>query len=415
MFFQNFQYLNLIIIVVLADFVLIQALDYINLKFQTERLPTELAGVYDQDQFVASQKYFKANAFFGFVSSSFSFSILMLALLTGFLGWLDRLVAFYVQDSIVSGLIFFFLLYLLSDLLATPFSIYKTFVIEEKFGFNKIKPGVFVIDKIKSYALVVVFGGILMYALLLLLHKSGPGFWLWFWLVFSLFILFVNMFYASLIVPLFNKLKPLEDGSLKRDIEAYSMQVEFPLKDIYVIDGSKRSSKANAFFSGLGAKKKIVLYDTLISNHSNKELVAVLAHEVGHFKKKHIHVSLFLSVLQTGFMLWLLSKFVFNSELSYALGASQLSLPLNLIAFGILYTPISHLTGMAMNIVSRRNEFEADTFAASTYDSTALQDALKKLSSNNLSNLTAHPVYVFFHYSHPPLLQRLQNLKRFKL
>jgi STE24 endopeptidase len=222
------------------------------------------------------------------------------------------------------------------------------------------------------------------------------------------------MFYTSLIVPMFNKLTPLEAGSLKEAIEAYSRKVNFPLDNIFVIDGSKRSSKSNAFFSGLGRKKKIVLYDTLIENHTEEELVAVLAHEAGHYKKKHIISGYVLSILQIGFTLYILSLLLFNEQLSYALGAAQISIPVNLIAFGILYSPISTIVGLLMNLWSRKNEFEADAYATRTYDGSALQTALKKLSAKNLSNLLPHKWYVFFHYSHPPLLQRLEAIDKEK-
>ena len=246
-----------------------------------------------------------------------------------------------------------------------------------------------------------------MAGLIYLVLVLGANFWLVFWGAITLFMIVMNMFYTSLILPLFNKLTPLEEGSLRSAIEAYGKKVDFPLTNIYVIDGSKRSSKANAFFSGLGKKKKVVLYDTLIENHSDEELVAIFAHEIGHYKKKHIQLGLVLSVLQTGLMLFVLSLMIFNVQLSEALGASSMKIHLNLIAFGILYSPISMITGLLMNLVSRKNEFEADRFAVTTTDGTKLTEALKKLSSDNLSNLLPHPAYVFVNYSHPPLLQRI--------
>ncbi len=221
----------------------------------------------------------------------------------------------------------------------------------------------------------------------------------------------MNMFYTSLILPLFNKLNPLEDGPLKEGIEAYSRSVNFPLDNIFVMDGSKRSSKSNAFFSGIGKRKKIVLFDTLIQNHTNEELIAVLAHEVGHFKKKHIIWGYVSSLGQTGLTLYILSLMIFSPTLSIALGGTQSAIHLNLLAFGILYSPISNIISIFMNMISRKNEYAADRFAGSTYDGQHLVAALKKLSVNNLSNLFPHPAYVFFHYSHPPLLERLEALK----
>jgi STE24 endopeptidase len=256
-----------------------------------------------------------------------------------------------------------------------------------------------------------LIGGAMLSLLIYLVNIIGPDFWIWFGLIAALFILLVNMFYTSIILPLFNKLTPLSDGELKSAIESFAKKVNFPLDNVFVMDGSKRSAKANAFFSGIGKKKKIVLYDTLINNHSKEELVAVLAHEVGHFKKKHIVWSYLISITQVFFVLFVLSKMVFNENLSVALGGSQQAIHLNLIAFGILFSPISGITGLLMSMLSRKNEFEADAYAKENFDGNALSNALKKLSVDSLSNLYPHPVYVFFHYSHPPLLQRLDALK----
>jgi STE24 endopeptidase len=255
-------------------------------------------------------------------------------------------------------------------------------------------------------------GGVLLSALIYLVQTIGPNFWIWFALIACSFMLLMNMFYASVILPLFNKLTPLPEGELKTAIEAFAQKVSFPLDNIFVIDGSKRSSKANAFFSGIGKKKKIVLYDTLINNHTTDELVAVLAHEVGHLKKKHIVWSYSVSVVQIVFMLYVLSLMIFNENLSLALGGQQQAIHLNLIAFAILFSPVSGITGLLMSILSRKNEFEADAYARQTYSGSALANALKKLSVDSLSDLYPHPVYVFFHYSHPPLLERLQAINR---
>jgi STE24 endopeptidase len=284
----------------------------------------------------------------------------------------------------------------------------------EKFGFNKTNLKTFIFDKLKGYLLSIIVGGGLMSLLLYLINMLGTNFWFWFWLIISAFLVFVNMFYTSLVLPLFNKLVPLEEGPLRLAINSYAERVNFPLTNVFVIDGSKRSSKANAFFSGLGPKKKIVLYDTLIKEQSTEELVAVLAHEVGHYKRSHIQIGMVLSVVQTGLMLFVLSKFVFQSVLSQALGGIDNAIHLNLIAFGLLFNPLSTTIGIVMNMISRKNEFEADEFAATTYSGLPLVSALKKLSVNNLSNLTPHPAYVFFNYSHPPLLQRLRHLEKFK-
>jgi STE24 endopeptidase len=309
------------------------------------------------------------------------------------------------------ALAFFGILYLSADLLSIPLQWYSTFVLEERFGFNKTTTATFWTDKLKGYLLALVLGGPIVSLLLYLIVSLGPGFWIYFLIVISGFSLFINIFYTSLILPLFNKLTPLPDGELKMAIQSYSRNVAFPLSNIFVIDGSKRSSKSNAFFSGLGKKKKIVLYDTLIKNHSTEELVSILAHEVGHYKKKHVIQNYILSILQSALMLFLLSKMITNEQLSLALGGTDLSIHLNLLAFGMLYTPVSKLLGVFHNILSRKNEYEADAYAAETASGTALVSALKNLSLDNLSNLWPHKWFVFFHYSHPPLVQRLRAIQ----
>ncbi|WP_028981013.1 M48 family metallopeptidase [Sporocytophaga myxococcoides] len=394
------------------DFILEQVLDYLNLKHQKNDLPEELKNLYTEEEFKKAQDYFTANAKFSFVSSTLSFLLIITVILTGTFGWLDKQLSLKFHNPTSLALVFFGILFLFSDIINIPFSLYKTFVIEEKFGFNKTAIKTYILDKLKGYLLGGLLGGLLIWLFIFMVTSIGPGFWLYFWIILSVVMLVINMFYTSIFVPLFNKLTPLESGELRNSIEEYSKTNNFSITNIFVIDGSKRSSKANAFFSGIGPKKKVVLYDTLINNHTKEELVAVLAHEIGHFKKKHIITGLILGIIQAGFMLFLLSYFIFNTNLSEALGADHLAIHINLIAFGILYTPISHITGLVMNIISRKNEYEADRFAAVTYSSIALQEALKKLSTKNLSNLTPHPAYVFMHYSHPPLLYRLRALKQ---
>ncbi len=328
----------------------------------------------------------------------------------GGFGWIDHLLRTSITNPTWLTLLFFGVIMLASDILTLPFQLYSTFLIEEKFGFNKTTVKTFIIDKLKGYVLGGLIGGALLALLIFLVNQIGPNFWIWFGVIASVFVLFMNMFYTSLILPLFNKLTPLQEGDLKTAIQQFAQKVNFPLDNIFVMDGSKRSRKANAFFSGIGKKKKIVLYDTLIDNHSTDELVAVLAHEVGHFKKKHIIWSYVISVAQIFFMLFVLSLMIYNSNLSLALGGSEQAIHLNLLAFGILFSPISGITGLFMSMLSRKNEFEADAYARETFSGTALATALKKLSVDSLSNLFPHPAYVFFHYSHPPLLQRLEKL-----
>ncbi len=403
--------LYLILGVFALSFLFNQWLSYLNIKNHKRQLPQELSGKYDGDKYAKSYDYHKTNYRFGLIQSWLSFFIMLSILLFGGFGWLDQQLGTLTQHPIWLPLLFFGVLFILSDLLGLPFQWYHTFVIEEKYGFNRTTLKTFIQDKIKSYLLTIIVGGLVLSIFLLLVHALGNQFWIWFWIFITLFMLVVNIFYTSIILPLFNTLTPLEDGDLRSAIEAYSQKVHFPLDNVLVMDGSKRSNKSNAFFSGLGKRKKVVLFDTLISNHSQEELVAVLAHEVGHYKKKHIIQSLALGILQTGLTLFILSLFISSPELSTALGGETYAIHLNLLAFGILYSPISTVIGILMNIFSRKNEYEADAFAAETYKASPLIEALISLHQDNLSNLTPHPIYVFMNYSHPPLLQRLRALE----
>ncbi len=393
-----------------ASYLFEQWLEYLNMKALRRDIPADVAAFYDRDQYLKSLDYHKALTRFSFWTSGFSFVITMAMLLGGGFGWLDSMLRTEIQNEILLALVFFGLLMLASDIATLPFQLYSTFVIEAQFGFNKTSPRTFMLDKFKGYFLAALIGGPLLALLIYLVGAIGPTFWIWFAVVAAVFIVFMNMFYTSLILPLFNKLTPLPEGELKTAIQEFARRVDFPLDNIFVIDGSKRSSKANAFFSGIGRKKKIVLYDTLIEKHTTDELVAVLAHEVGHYKKKHIVRGLLLAIVQVFFTLFVLSLMVYNEQLSMALGGRGLSVHLNLIAFSILFAPVSGLTGLFMSMYSRKNEFEADAYARETFSGQSLAAALKKLSVDSLSNLYPHPLYVFFHYSHPPLLQRLEKI-----
>jgi STE24 endopeptidase len=402
--------LIIIISITIVSYVTDQILDYINLKAQRTDIPKEVEAFYEKEKYLKSLAYHRELTRFSFVTSAVSFLLSFVMLVTGGFGWLDSLLKPHLQSEIVLALAYFAVLMLASDILTLPFQWYSTFVIEEKYGFNKTTIKTFITDKLKGYLLTAIIGGGLLSALIYLIETIGPNFWIWFSVIAALFVLFVNMFYTSLILPMFNKLTALPDGELKTAIEHFAKKVNFPLDNIFVIDGSKRSRKANAFFSGIGKKKKIVLYDTLIENHTTDELVAVLAHEVGHFKKKHIIWGYVLSILQIVFTLFVLSKIIFAENISIALGGTEHAIHLNLLAFGILFSPISGITGLFMNMYSRKNEFEADAYAKETFDGTALSNALKRLSVDSLSDLYPHPLYVFFHYSHPPLLKRLDAL-----
>jgi len=401
----------IIVGLLVADFVFERFLEYLNSTQWSDQLPEEVKGIYDEEKYRQQQAYEKENYRFSLISSSFSFVVMLLMfLLTGF-AWVNGLALSVSANPILTALVFFGILMLASDLLTTPFSVYDTFVIEEKFGFNKTTPKTFVLDKLKGYLLGAIIGGGLLALIIYIYQLTTNNFWIFAWLVISGFSVLMVLFYSNLIVPLFNKQTPLSEGELKLSIENFSSKVGFKLDNIFVIDGSKRSTKSNAYFTGFGSKKRIVLYDTLINDMSTNELVAVLAHEIGHYKKHHVLWSLLLGILQTGIVLFIFSLFVGSPELSAALGVETPSFHIGLIAFGILYSPISMITGLAMNIFSRKNEYQADAFAARYFDANELASALKKLSVKNLSNLRPHPVYVFFHYSHPTLLQRLNALK----
>jgi STE24 endopeptidase len=400
-----------LLLIISADFILERVLTFLNNKSAKSAIPSELEGIYDEEKYAKSQEYNQESDRFGLWSASLSFSLTFLAIYFGWFGALDGWLRNFSPFEPVTTLMFFGVLFVLSDLIGIPFSLYKTFVIEEKYGFNKMTVKTFIIDKIKGYLLTLIIGGVLLSVLIYLIMIWGSGFWVYFWVVISVFMLFMNMFYASVLLPLFNKLVPMESGDLKNAIQNYSEKVNFPLKNIFVIDGSKRSSKGNAFFSGLGKQKKVVLYDTLIENHTVEELTAIFAHEVGHYKKKHIVQGVVISVLSIGFTLFLLSKMILNSEVSWAMGGEISAIHLNMLAFGVLYSPLRHIIGLFSNILSRKNEYEADSFAVITFGGQPLIDALKKLSTDHLSNLTPHPAYVFFNYSHPPLIQRVKAMK----
>lgn len=384
----------------------------LNAKHFEDTLPEEVADVYDSNEYKNSQAYKKENHFFSLFRNAFSLLVTLLFFwFDGFL-YIDSIARNVTSNEILIALYFLGILFFLSDLVHTPFSYYKTFVIEEKFGFNKTTKQLFFIDKIKGWLLLVLIGGPLMSLVTWIYLKTENLFWIYTWAVITVFSLCMNVFYSSLIVPLFNKQSPLEDGPLKTKLENFASQVGFKLDKIFVIDGSKRSSKANAYFSGFGPKKRIVLYDTLIKDLHTDEIVAVFAHEVGHNKRKHIFYNLILSVLLTGVTLFILSILIANPLLAASLNIASPSFHVGIIVFSILYTPISEFTGMLMNFISRKFEYQADNYAKETTNASDLIQALKKLSKNSLSNLTPHPSFVFLYYSHPTLLQRIQHLNK---
>ncbi|MEN7550157.1 M48 family metallopeptidase [Rapidithrix thailandica] len=403
--------LYIIIAIVAFEFILERLLDYLNQKHWDNQLPKGLQGIIDQDKYQKSQDYAFAKSKLSLWSSLLSFAVILTILFTGGFALIDQWALSVTENSILSTLLFFAVIGLGSDLMSTPFGIYNTFVIEEKFGFNKMTPKIFIMDKIKGWILGALIGGLLLAVFVWFYSTFREYFWLYAWGIFLVFSIGITMFYTNLIVPLFNKLTPLEDGELRTAIENYASKVNFPLKNVFVVDGSKRSTKANAYFSGLGNAKNIVLYDTLIEKHSTEELVAVLAHEVGHYKKKHTLQGLFISAFTMLLTLYILNLLIDNPALSMALGADESRITLGMVAFSILYSPLSTITGLLMNIFSRKNEFEADAYARETSSGADLVTALKKLSVDTLSNLKPHPAYVFFYYSHPPLLKRMEAIE----
>jgi STE24 endopeptidase len=401
-----------IIFILIISFIIDKFLDALNAKRYSDPIPQELHDVYDQEDYLKSQRYKKANDRFSSIASSISLIVTLLFFYLDGFAFVDEWARTFSDNSIIIALIFFGSIMFASDLLSTPFSYYHTFIIEEKFGFNKTSLKTFFLDKIKGWLMSAVLGGLLLSIIIWFYESTGSNFWIYAWGIITVFVLFMNLFYARLIVPLFNKQTPLSDGSLKTKIKDYAQKVGFQLDKIVVIDGSKRSTKANAYFSGFGSEKRVTLFDTLINDLEEEEIVAVLAHEVGHYKRKHILFNLIMSTLIMGFTFWLLSLLIGSPLLSEALNVSTPSFHIGLIAFGILYSPISELTGLVMNFISRKFEYQADNYAKETFDGAPLISGLKKLNKNSLSNLTPHPAYVFVHYSHPTLLQRYANLTR---
>jgi len=404
--------LNIFIVLVIFNFLFTTVLEYLNDKNWKDNIPDEFKDFYDAESYIKAKNYKISRGKLSTVSSSLSF-VFTLAMLYFFgFGLLSELANSFSDSVILQSSAFFMILYLFNFVIGIPFSYYSTFEIEEKYGFNKTDIKTFILDKLKGLIITSVFILGLTSLAVLIIDFFSTGFWLWLWLGLSILMILLNMFYADLIVPIFNKLTPLENGELRDKIEAYSKKVGYSLKNIFVIDGSKRSSKANAFFSGLGPRKTIALYDTLIQKHSDEELVSVLAHEVGHFKKKHIFISMILTIFQLGIMCYLFELCLSYDLIANALGSSTMNFHIGIIAFSFLYSPVGLIIGVLMNILSRKNEFEADNYAKETYDGNSLSLALKKLSVDSLSNLYPHPFYVFIHYSHPPLIQRLSKLNK---
>jgi STE24 endopeptidase len=401
----------LIIIIPVTGFIVERYLDHLNTTMWSDTVPDKLKGICDEEEYRKTQLYQKDNKRLSFWSSAFNLAVIIIMIAAGGFAMVDNLARSFSVNIILVSLIFFGIIGFVSDIINIPFSSYDTFVIERKYGFNTMTIRTFITDHMKSWFIALLIGIPVLGLITWFYYKSGKNFWLYAWGLITAFSVFINLFYSELIVPLFNKQTPLQEGSLRTLIEAFAQKTGFKLKNIYVIDGSKRSTKANAYFSGFGPKKRIVLFDTLLQELTEEQIVAVLGHEIGHYKKKHVLLTLIFSVVLTGFMLFLFSLVVNNPTLSQAIGSENPSFHLGLVVFGILYSPLSLLIGLLTNYISRKNEYAADRFVKENYHPEILADALKKLSVKNLSNMMPHPAYVFFHYSHPPLLCRLEKLE----
>jgi STE24 endopeptidase len=396
--------------IIIFNFIKDFFLDYLNSKNFNNKIPEIISDVYDSEKYFKSQEYKKTQYRFSKYSKIFSLIIILsFFYFDGFI-IVDSFSRNLFKSEILISLTFFGTIFFGNELLSLPFSVFFTFFIEEKFGFNKTSIKTYISDKLKSWILTILFGGGILGFIIFQEQLIGENFWIVAWIFITGITIIINGFYAQIIVPLFNKQKKLEKGELRSEIEKYSCKVGFDLSNIFIIDGSKRSSKANAYFSGFGKQKRVTLFDTLIDKLNKKQIVAVIAHEIGHYKKNHIIFNLFFSIMQTGFMLYILSLFIYMPVFSEALGIENHSFHIGLVTFSILFTPISEISSLIFNMFSRKFEYEADEFAKNTYNGEYLIEALKILSKDSLSNLTPHPNYVWWHYSHPTLFQRVIRL-----
>jgi STE24 endopeptidase len=405
--------LLIILIIIVLEYILELILDGLNLKARKQPIPEMLSDVYPPDRYKLQQDYEVETTQFSYLQSTLSLVAIVLVLYFGLFGLLHEWIASFSFNKILTTLAFFAIIGFIGWLTSIPFSIWGTFVIEEKYGFNKTTPRLFVLDSIKSLLISFTVGGGLLAIITWIFYATQQWFWVIALGVMLVFSLLANALYSRVIVPLFNKQKPLEEGELLNAIKEFGDTVGFPVNKVFVIDGSKRSTKANAYFTGFGRNRRVVLYDTLIEKMRNDEIVAVLAHEIGHYRKHHIWINFGLGALQSAIILYLFGWLAQSAELSYALGFESASEPvfhLSLLAFGLLFSPIETILGLFTNGLSRKMEFQADAYAADNGLGNSLIQGLKKLSSENLSNLTPHPVYVFVNYSHPTLLQRIERI-----
>jgi len=407
-------YLIVILCIILGKYFLDTVVDILNIKTAATKLPSEFAGYYDEDKYSKSQRYLKERTSFGIIEDSFFTFVTVCFIVFGGFNIIDKFARSFGQNTIITALIFAGTLILIARILQIPFSFYRTFVIEERYGFNRTTLKTFFLDIIKGFILTVLIGGVI-FSLIVWFFMHIPNFaWVWCWVTVVVFELFLIFIAPVVIMPLFNKFVPLEEGELKDRISQYARSQEFTLKGIFKMDASRRSSKSNAFFTGFGKNRRIVLFDTLIERHTPDELLSVLAHEVGHYKKKHIFKMFLISVATSGIMFFILSFFINNNGLFSAFGMEHISVYASIFFFGFLYTPINMVFSVFTNILSRKHEYEADRYAVDTYRKPeAFITALKKLVVDNLSNLTPHPAKVFLYYSHPPVLERIKAIRAY--
>ena len=404
-------YLIAIPFILVFEYILSFIVRTLNIKALDPILPSEFEDTFDKDKYLKSQDYTRSNSKFAYITSTFSLILSLIFIFGGVYNTIDQYVISFGYSNIITGLLFFGLLTILTDLLSLPFSLYSTFVIEERFGFNKTTLNTFFMDKLKGYFLMILLGAPILYLLLYFFNEFTDYAWFYAWLLLTLFSLVMQPIFNIFIAPMFNKFTPLPEGKLLDKIQDYLKKVDFPVKKLEIMDGSRRSSHSNAYFSGMGKNKRIALFDTLVEQMDDDEIVAVIAHEVGHYKLKHVHIGIILSSIQSAIMFYILSWFIMNPDLFEVFGMENLSIYASLLFFTILYTPISMIMGFVFSFISRKNEFAADEYSAKTYNMPdKLITSLKKMSKENLSNLTPHWLNVMLNYSHPPVLERIKAL-----
>ena len=407
---ENLYYL-IIVTAIIIEYLLSSISSILDIKNITPIIPPDFKEAYDQEKYIRSQEYLKARTRFGLFSSTFSLGLILVVIHSDVFGMLDHYVRLQTENYLLQGLLFIGIIYFIQDIISLPFSIYSTFVIEEKFGFNKTTHNLFIIDK--GYCIFIVLGSIIITPLLYFFHTYSEIGWLIAWSILTVFMILVQPLFVHVIAPMFNKFTPLETGDLRTEIEKYTSKVDFPLARIDIMDGSKRSAHSNAYFTGFGKSRRIAIFDTLVEKHSTKEIVSVVAHEVGHYKLKHILQGTIVGIIETGIMLFAFNLIMNDISLFHVFGVNKLSVHAGIVFFSMLYAPVSMLTSIVTTAISRMNEFEADKYSMeTTNDSQALISMLIGLSANNLSHLTPHPMKVFLSYSHPPVIDRIKAVNQ---